>query len=373
MDRPTSPAWRELAVRFAAIWGLLAIIGTVSLWVNGGPVSPFSDELARWPFLDMWARWDAQWYERIAREGYFFSATEQSSVAFFPLYPMLLFALTKLGLGPLFAGVLLTTALGFTAFVLFFEWCSHFAPASARQAGWVLALWPVGFFLYGAVYSDALFLTLICGAFLALEKRRFAWVVVLGVLATATRPVAPAVVVGLLARSLELRLRAGERLKPIDFVPALGALGLAGWMLFQWVKFGTPTAFIETQAGWNQTPGPRTWFKLSWVEGERFLERLPRSLMHLALALTMLAMLPRVWKRLGIGYAVFVAMIVGMPLVSSIDFIGLGRYAIAGFPALFCFSVWLEEHPKWARLWWPVSAVLLGVCVSKFAIGRYIS
>ncbi|MFO0598549.1 MAG: mannosyltransferase family protein [Myxococcaceae bacterium] len=370
----TAARARELLLRFGAIWLALAVIGWVSMVVAGGPVSPFSDELARFPFLDMWARWDAQWYERIAREGYFFSATEQSSVAFFPAYPLLMRALTVTGLGPLGAGIVLTTCLGALAFVLFETWAQCFVPPqSARLAGWVLAVWPLAFFLYGAVYSDALFLVLVCGAFLCLEKG-WPWAaVLLGAIATATRPVAPAVVLGLLARSLELRWRKHERFRPIDFVPVLAALGLAGWMAWQWQRFGTPTAFIETQAGWNQTPGPRTWFKLSWVQGERFWERLPRSLMHLGLSVLMLAMIPRVWKRVGAAYALFVAAIIGLPFISSIDFIGLGRYAIAGFPAVLAFSTWLEEHPRWARAWFPVSAVLLGICVSKFAIGRYIS
>lgn len=365
----------ELFLRFAALWVLLAIVGAVSLWaVGGAPVSPFSDELARWPFLDMWARWDAQWYERIAREGYFFEPGKQSSVAFFPMYPLLIRAVMTLGPGPLLSGVLLTTALGATGFFLFWKWSSHFTPpTTARLAGWVLALWPMAFFLYGAVYSDALFLVLVCGAFLSLEKGHRGLATVLGVLATATRPVAPAVVVGLLVRSLELRLREKQRLRVIDFVPALAGLGLAAYMGYQWVKFGTPTAFIETQAGWNQTPGPATWFKLNWVTGERFFERLPRSLMHLGLVLLCLSMIPRAWKRLGVGYAVYLAMILGMPFVSSIDFIGLGRYALAGFPALLCFATWLEEHPRWLRVWFPVSTLLLGVSVSKFAIGRYIS
>lgn len=365
----------EMLLRFAAIWIVLAIIGSISLWAAGGkPVSPFSEELARWPFLDMWARWDAQWYDRIAREGYFFSATEQSSVAFFPVYPLLIRALTAIGFGPLTAGIVITTLLGALAFVLFYEWCTLFAPAtSARFASWVLALWPLAFFLYGAVYSDALFLVLICGAFLSLEKGNFWLTVLLGIIATATRPVGPAVVIGLLARAIELRVSRKEKLRIVDFLPALAGLGLAAWMAWQWMRFGTPTAFVQTQAGWNQTPGPSTWFKINWITGDRFVERLPRSLMHLGLALLMLAMIPRVWKRIGAGYAIFVAIIVGLPFISSIDFIGLGRYAIAAFPALFCFALWLEERPRLARVWFPLSAVLLGVCVSKFAIGRYIS
>lgn len=364
----------ELFIRFAAIWLLLAVVGWGSLTVAGGPVTSFSDELTRWPFLDMWARWDSQWYAGIARDGYFFDPSRQSSVAFFPVYPMLMRAVMTLGFGPLAAGILLTTVLGATGFFLFWKWGQHFGPpGTARLAGWVLALWPLAFFLYGAVYSDALFFVLVCGAFLSLEKGNHWLTTLLGVIATAARPVGPGVVLGLLVRSLELRLREKKPLRVIDFLPALAGLGLVGYMAYQWFKFGTPTAFVETQTHWNQTPGPRTWFKINWVMGERFFERLPRSLMHLGLVSICLAMIPRAWKRLGVGYAVYIAVVAGMPFVSSIDFIGLGRYAIACFPAVYCFAGWLEEHPKAMRVWFPVSAILLIVCVSKFSIGRYIS
>jgi Gpi18-like mannosyltransferase len=364
----------ELHSRFVAIWIALAIVGTLSLLVAGGPVARFSDELAAWPFLDMWARWDAQWYRSIALEGYFFDPARQSSVAFFPLYPLLIRGMVWLGFGPLSGGIVLTTLLGTSAFAVFSKWASHFGPEhTARLAGWVLAVWPLAFFLYGAVYSDALFLLLVCGAFLCLEKGHPALTMVLGIAATATRPVGPAVVVGLLVRSIELRVRNKQPLRAVDLLPALAGLGLLAYMVFQYVKFGTPTAFIETQSSWDQTPGPRTWFKLNFIFGSRFLERLPRALMHLGLVSITLSMLGRIWRKLGAGYAVYVAMVAGMPLLSSIDFIGLGRYALAGFPALFCFAGFLEERPKLARVWFPISVVLLGICVSKFSLGRYIS
>ena len=370
MGRPRA----ELFIRFAAIWVGLAIVGWISLVVEGGPVTRFSDELASWPFLDMWARWDSQWYESIARDGYFFDPTRQSSVAFFPLYPLLMHGVMQLGFGPLASGIVLTTALGATGFFLFWKWGNHFAPAhTTRRAGWVLALWPLSFYLYGAVYSDALFFVLVCGAFLSLEKGNHWLTMVLGMLATATRPVGPGVVLGLLVRSLELRLREKKPLRVVDFLPALAGLGLVAYMAYQYFKFGTPTAFVETQTHWNQTPGPRTWFKVNWLMGDRFFERLPRSLMHLGLISICLLMIKRAWTRLGIGYAVYIVVVAGMPLVSSIDFIGLGRYALACFPAVFCFGGWLEEHPKWQRAWFPVSVVLLIVCISKFSIGRYIS
>ena len=59
-----------------------------------------------------------------------------------------------------------------------------------------------------------------------------------------------------------------------------------------------------------------------------------------------------------------------IPPRNSIALRSIAAFFCAG---LFCFALWLEERPRLARVWFPVSAVLLGVCVSKFAIGRYIS
>jgi len=51
-------------------------------------------------FLEIFAAWDSGWYFDIARRGYYWSADGQSSIAFFPLYPMLIRAFQEVtGLG----------------------------------------------------------------------------------------------------------------------------------------------------------------------------------------------------------------------------------------------------------------------------------
>lgn len=364
-----------IPIRFGVLWALLALVGSISLLIVGRPVNAFSDELAAWPWLDMWARWDARWYEIIARDGYWFDPAQQSPVAFFPLYPLLMRGLSALTSVPLLsAGIIITLSAGVLSFFLLHTWAKCFGSESvATRTGWVLALWPLGFFVFGAVYSDALFLCLCLGAFLSLEKRHPLGAALLGALATATRPVAPALIVALVVRSIELRKAQQKPLRWVDFAPLLAGAGLLAYMVYQYVKFGTPTAFIETQASWGQTPGFRNWLKLNFFESPRFLERLARSLLHLFLAVLCLGMARRAWVKLGKGYAVYLVMIIGMPLLSSVDFVGLGRYALAGFPALYCFADMLEERPRLARVWFPVSALLLGLCVSKFALGRFIS
>src|SRR5262245_41772623 len=59
------------------------------------------------PWLDGWVRWDSMWYRDIALRGYFFTPGEESSVAFFPVYPLLIRALTQIMGAPSRAGVLI--------------------------------------------------------------------------------------------------------------------------------------------------------------------------------------------------------------------------------------------------------------------------
>ncbi len=46
--------------------------------------------------LDSFANWDGYWYAKIARNGYSYDPRAQSSVAFFPAYPVLTMAVSRL-------------------------------------------------------------------------------------------------------------------------------------------------------------------------------------------------------------------------------------------------------------------------------------
>ena len=367
---------RPLVRHLAAALACLAT-GTITLLVSTRRegFGAFTADYARWPFLDMWIRWDARWYADIANNGYFFNLPEQSSVAFFPLYPMLLRAISRAsGIGPLPIGVIVTFLFGCAASLLLVQWVRAVRPgADALFTHALLLCWPFAFYLFGAVYADALFLTLIVGAFLLLERGQPGWAAVLGALSTATRPIAPAVVLGLLARSLELDRQKHGRFRVQALVPAFAATGFAAYLAFQYAAFGTPFAFVETQGAWSQRPGPRQWLKLEFFGGERLGQLWPEALLNAALAVMMLALAARVWRTIGKGYAVYVAVALGLPLLSSAEFIGLGRYSLAAFPSLLALSELLAPRPKlrWAFL--GVSALLLLTMTARFAVGRYVS
>ncbi|MGQ0507799.1 MAG: mannosyltransferase family protein [Myxococcaceae bacterium] len=365
----------KVAKRFAGLAALCLVAGTLTLWLQGpSGVGARHSLFAEYPWLHMWIRWDAGWYQAIAENGYSFSTTEQSPAAFFPLYPTLMRGLVLLGINPFLAGMGITVVCGLFAIFTFSRWASTLAgPEDVDRATWLLVLWPFAYYLVGAVYSDALFLLLITGSFWILEKRRVGWATLLGALATATRPVAPAVVVGLLLREWELERREGKPPGVRTLLPALSCVGLLAYMGFLWWRFDDPLAFLHAQTAWRQTPGPTAWFKLALFQNVHHPDELLIPLVHAVLSITLLGLAWRVWKTLGLGYAAYVVIALGIPLISSRDFIGLGRYCLAAFPSLLALSTALGTRPRWAAAWMAGSGALLVYMVHRFAMGSYIS
>lgn len=368
-------------VALAALGVLLTCTAAVMVAAHFTPDSS-SPARASWPhslYLTGWTHFDSGWYASIATEGYRYTPGQQSSVAFFPAYPTVIRGLRLLGADTFVAGVLLALLSGLGAVVLFTRWASLLKGEEvARDAGLLLALYPFAFYLYGAMYSDAFFLLLVVGAFFLLERGQLLPSVLLGAVATAARPVAPALVFGMLVRRLEWKRQRGEAWGFEDALPVLAALGLICYVLYLWRTFGEPFAFAKVQSapGWDQQPGLRTWFKARWFQGFSTSMKPADALRlvgHAAFSLGALALVWPTVKRLGWGYGAYVAAMVGMPTLSSKDFMGMGRYLLASFPLFLTLALLLRERP---RLRWGVlatSAVLLVSLAAAYGAGAYVS
>ncbi len=361
--------------RYCLVAAACCAVGTAALLILGVQGDGPLDEPTGLPApLEIWVRWDSGWYQSIAKDGYFYSPTGQSSVAFFPLYPLLVRAVAGVVPSIPVAGILVSLLAGFAAVWLFFQWAKTVGgERGAEQASWTLLLWPFAFFLFGVFYSDALFLSLAIAAFWSVEKERPWRAALFGALATATRPIAPALVLGLAARQLERRLRSGQRLRAVDFVPVLAAAGAGAYVVYLWLRFGDPLAFMATQAGWGQMTGPESWLKLPFLRSVTHPKHLYLPLFHFGLGVTLAAMAIPLRRALGWGYALYVAAVMGMPFISSKDFIGIGRYGLAAFPAIWMLSQLLARRPSLHRAWLTLSALGLLAMTVSFAVGRYTS
>ncbi len=355
-------------------WLLFLALGSVAAVSLGHVFKPVFLEgvtdLPGLPFVAL-CRWDAGWYGSIARDGYFFVPGQQSPVAYFPLYPMLIRAVTWLGVNRWVAGTALTFLAGLSALLLFQRWLSKVAPAQSATAWLLLVSFPYSCYLFGVVYSDALFLLLVVAAFYALESGSPIGAAVFGAFATACRPVAPALVLGLVVRSLERRRKAGLPIRFVDLVPGLAGLGMLAYMVFLQQKFGDPLAFAHVQGapGWEQSPGWASWLKDEWfhqMHVGHWTVKL-RLGAHAFVTLGALALVPAVFKRVGWGYGVYCLIVLGLPALSSKDFQGMGRYAIAAFPVLIPLASGLDE---WAGVRDLLLVILaLGLAATAFVLG----
>jgi hypothetical protein len=338
------------------------------------------------------ARYDGGWYRLIARWGYRFHAPgRESPVAFFPGYPLGMRYLGRVVGDQAIAGMVLTAGSGLGAAVVFWRWCRQRMTArAAATALLALLVYPYSYYLYGLVYADALFLLATVSAFWAVERDRPLVAGLFGALATATRPVGIAVVAGLAIRALErrgvldrprwlglpTRLRLGS-MRWRDVSVLASAAGLLGYMWFLWRRFGDPLLFSEVERYWGHTPEPRTWFKADLLDylrrhGETFAVR--NMVIQGVLAVGALLLVPRIGRRFGWGYGVYVLVVVGIPAVATNNFQGLGRYMLAAFPVVALVGEWLSRRAAPLRIGVLVgSTAALAWMMSGFARGLYLS
>lgn len=397
-----------------ALWLMVFLALFASVWLGSrGPFATYGgvdpSPYAGSGLFGGWFRFDGNWYAQIASSGYWFAGPkEQSAVAFFPAYPGVLWGLHSVtSVSVKLLGSLVTIVCGLGAVLAIFKWFrTHATSRIARIALVTLLVYPYAFYLFGAVYGDALFILAAVGAFLLLERDHPILAGLLGAVATATRPVGIALIIGLVAVALWRRhaIEAGEsrwrprvvwrRLRPADAGVLLSLGGLIGYMTYLGIRFGHPFAFDEVQQapGWDQGSGPRTWFKVTWFQQ---IKNLPRWLLDwgqngdtakfekVQYAVTVilqglcvlgfLFLAWQVWKRFGWGYGLYCFSMLGIALVGTKDFQGTGRYLLATFPCFLVLGGLLAGRTALRWTWWVVSAFVLVTWAFAFGRGYYVA
>lgn len=338
-----------------------------------------------------WANWDGAWYLAIAQHGYAYHRGPQSSTAFFPVYPLALRVVASVVGNDVLAGVLVTLAGSAAAALLYATWLqARVSPAATAASLLLIGTFPYAYYLYGTLYGDALFLALAIGAFVALEHEHPVASGVLGALAAASRPVGIAVVVGLALRAYERRdvlavgpssttaPRAARGFASHTALPAtIAACGLVAYPVYLWQRFGNAFAFVAAEGGWHQAPGPRAWSKVQLLHElvhSRSIRELLVRLAHPLITIVALALVPAVIRRFGWAYGVYVLVVLGIPALSTKDFFGMARYAVAAFPCFAVAGAALAKRRQWVvPLTVAVSTALLLLLASLFARGYYLS
>ena len=300
--------WKKEWTGFVlAVTVLRLIYAGIGWWVvsSGGPIplnetiygviKPFlqTDTFSRY-FVNPWFGWDTISYLSIAILGY----RQDASIAFMPLYPLLIrFTAPLLGGNHLLAALVLSTLFCIIALILLYElFASMYPQTIAREAVVMFLTFPTAFFLLSG-YTESLFIVLVLVFWILARRKRWFWAAIFAGLATLTRlqgvilsavllwmmlmsPIErPATsLMGQLRQLVELfrsaRAELGRAVQPASWlavlIPPLVAGGYQLWL--RGAGFGTIADALRIY--WKlETVPPWTGFIL-------FLQRLPTARFH---------------------------------------------------------------------------------------------
>jgi hypothetical protein len=373
----------------AAIW-LAAIFAFFFFEPNRHP------DAARWdtPRLhelgyatDLWARWDSEFFLRIAENGY-----DQASAAFHPLYPALVAGLGRVFFGHyLLAGLVISLLAAFGSFVLLHRLAAErLGVEGARRSVLYLAVFPMALFLQ-AIYSESLFLFLALASFALAERNRFTAAGVVAGLAILTR----AAGLALLPALALLAWRNRERLRALGGV-ALALPVAAVYPLVLWQQVGDAWAFRDAQDRWHRHLAAAGPFGGIWdglVAGWRGLEQFvvghgthvsgvnpmhaAAENVQAALFLVLFLVLTVVaWRRFGAPYGLFAAVSLAIPLSypsARWPLLSLPRFGLVIFPLFLALAALTSNRPRVHNAVVACSALLLGVAIVQWALWQWVA
>lgn len=339
-----------------------------------GAWSTVRDNLRDDVLVSQWMKWDAGQYLRIAERGYdytpgeyFLPSGDQAPVAWFPGFSLLIRAFRPLFGSAMLTSFWITVASGLAATVLLWTWTGRRGfDLRARRITTLLFLWyPWSFMLYGAGWSDALFVCLVLGAVVAFDAERAVLAGLVGGAAVLVRPNAIAVTVAFALAAVVAAARAGDdgpdrvvrraRAAAGPLVAtALSLVPVTAFVVWCGVRYGEPLLY------WNareqvfpsiDVTSLREWDKSSLLR--RLLERWQhdrpgaanRALSTAAVGLVIFS-LPVIRRRLGGVPAAFLGATLLVLWVGSHDFVGAGRYLMVAFPAFAAWGAHLARRPR---------------------------
>lgn len=300
--------------------------------------------------LKVLARWDGGWYLAIVQRGYpeavphGLGVQAQSTLAFFPGYPLLIRAGSSMtGLSPALVGVLVSTLAGAATSVMLWLLAERIADAKTASRTVVLFCFFPSAFVFSMVYTEALFLCLVAICLLALVLERWPIAGVAAGLAGLVRP-----------NGLVLMLCCGwaavgairrQRSWRPAIAPLLAPIGTLAFLIYLRVHTGDWLAYVHTtKRGWDQgfdfgVSNVRT--ALAVMAGRQFSFLYFLMLGACALGVVVALYFLVRW-RLPAPILIYVVGTVGIAVLSS-NMTSLPRYLLAAFPMLIPMARQLSD------------------------------
>ncbi len=318
-------------------------------------------------------RFDSFWYTSIARHGYNFSTERNSSIAFFPLYPLVI-------RGASFLIHMREATLSFFLNV-FFVLLSVWAMFRLARLDWdeetsrnVVVLWlffPPAYFLISG-YPEALFILLAILSFLSARKRYWLPAAVFASLLVLTKPYGIFILPALLVEYTEgFAWQVRKAVSSLRWLfLTLPLFAWLGFVYFNYLKFGHPFAFFEAQQTWGRTLGNPLGALVVEAQTYLFSGHLlsGRNFPYLVYLVSFFFGLWATWlsiKYVRRSYLVFSLLLLLSALLTG-TLTSFGRYMLLGFPVLMGPAIFLSQKKRWFLIYLLCSAATLLFLASLF-------
>lgn len=298
-------------------------------------------------------RWDSFWYSAISRHGYTFSDVKNSSIAFFPLYPMIIKATRSiLHIRDNYLSFGLNIIFSFLA-TFFLYRLARIDYSEKISVGIVMVFLffpPSYFFLSG--YPDILFVLLaICSLYFGRKKAWGKAGIVAGLLAL-TKPYGILMFPVLLLEYLwDHHWEVKIFFKKFDWLPLLLPLvSFGGFVWFNYWKFHDSIAFFEAQQTWGRTlSNPLvallTEAKHYLLSGNIFSGSNLPYVLYLGYFIFSLFAFWLSWSRVRKTYMLFPFLLLLAAFLTG-TLTSWGRYMLLSFPILMGPAVYFSERKR---------------------------
>ncbi|HEY2975811.1 MAG TPA: glycosyltransferase family 39 protein [Pyrinomonadaceae bacterium] len=322
-------------------------------------------------WLEIWNRWDALNYQKLAQFGYSATGERQPLLVFYPLYPWTVRLVAFVTRDYLVSAFIVSTLASLVTAVLLLRLVElDYSKVLAQRAVWFLFIFPTSYFLHIG-YTESLFLMLVLSCLFAARKQRWLLAGLFSALACLTRANGIVLVPVLMAEAANQYWTARRWQWQWLWIGVAG-FGFAGYLLLN--KHVTGDAFAFTsymQQFFGKSLSP-PWTGIDNAIGS--LSRDPAEaemigtqevlFIALGLACTVVS-----WFKLRPAYSVW--MTGNWLLFVSVSFVlSVPRYTLTMFPIYILFSmlaarrVWLAVLTFWSILY-------LAFFASLFTWGRW--
>jgi hypothetical protein len=295
-------------------------------------------------WLNLWGVWDTGWYMNIAQNGYTPNSlhqviSQQTNIAFFPLYPLLMKFLGSVTGSNYLAGLIISNFCLIVSCVYLYRLVRLDSDKkSAIKSIKYLFLFPVSFILSG-VFTESLYLALTLMCFYYARTGKWHLVGITGFFLSLTRSIGVFIFLPLLYEGLMPLLRENKNFKSLKnsknkimplFYLTLIPLGLISFMIFNYHLTGDFMAFAHAQVTWQRHTGNPLEFLINGYRGNIY------TAFEAAFASTAIFIFILFYRKIRFSYWLFCMYSIFIPLSTGIQ--SMPRFILVLFPIYILFA-----------------------------------